>query len=149
MFEHIRKKFPWRIRAERQRRKEEFVKKLQRGCSQPKIRFKDASNIPTGVIILLHDYSDGTMLNAIYTGSGNWHIYGNTSSKNTSVGPVSMTTIEFEDLLTEKRNKATSTKDKLLISDENKLLNIDYSAHKSNAGFSIMPWQSIGNDEDD
>ena len=150
MFEHIRKKFPWLDREER-KRKEKFVKKLQEpGHGQPKIRFKDVSKIPMGVILLLQDYSDGTMINAIYTGSSKWMIYGNSPLHNASALPKFMTTIQFEDFLTEKRNKATA-KDKFLIMDENRLLNIDYKKPNiaSAMGFSKVSWHDIGNDEDD
>ena len=148
MFEHIRKQFPWRTRTKR-KLKEKFVRKLQEpGHGSPKIRFKDSSKIPAGAIILLQDYSDGGMTNAIYTGSGNWMMFGNHPTKNATARPTTMTTTEFEDLLTEKRNKATAI-DKFLILDTNLLLNIDYSKHPSNVNFSKVLWHEIGNDEDE
>lgn len=148
MFEHVRRWFPW---YERARRKADFIKKLQApGHGKPKIRFKNISKIPAGVMLLLQDYSDGTMLNAIYTGSGDWMVYGNGPLLNISGRPKMMTSMEFEDFLTEKRNMATG-KDKLLIMDESQLLNIDYKkAHVANAmGFSKMAWHDIGNNEEE
>ncbi len=140
MFEHIRKHLPWRIREER-KRKEAFVKKLQEpGHGQPKIRFKNISKIPAGAMIMLQDYRDNSMITSVYTGSG-WHMIG------TSGRATSMTNIEFEDMLTEKRSKATATT-KFLILDDNRLLDINYLAHPSAAGFSKIQWHDIGNDED-
>ena len=145
MFEHIRKKLPWRVREER-KRKEKFVKRLQEpGHGSPKVRFKNASNIPAGAMILLQDYSDGSMTNAIYAGNDNWLLCGDGSSNSIH---STKTTVEFEDLLTEKRNKATA-KAKFLILDQNELLNIDYSAHNNTMGFSKIQWTSIGNDEEE
>lgn len=139
MFEHVRKWFPWHERA---KRKTEFIKKLQEaGHGQPKIRFKDASKIPVGAMIIIQDDRDGSLLTAVYIGT-KWHMVG-TNNKSTIIS-----TVEFEDMLTEKRNLA-SKKDKCIIFDQNELLNIDYDAHSSLAGFSKVQWLKIGNDDDD
>lgn len=146
MFEHIRKKFPWLDRAERQR-KEDFIKKLQEpGHGKPKIRFKNINKIPVGAMIMLQDYGDGSMVTAVYSGNG-WFMMG-TNSPGGSVRPTTVLSIEFEDMLTEKRNKATATS-KFLIVDDNQLLNINYIKHPSNAGFHKIQWHDIGNDEDE
>jgi len=141
MFEHIRKCFPWRVREER-KRKEKFIKKLQEpGHGLPKIRFKDIKKIPAGAMIMLQDYSDGSMTTALYSGNA-WLTYGIGSRS------IAMTTVEFEDLLTAKRNKATKTA-KFLILDASQLLDINYLKHPSTAGFGKIQWHSIGNDEDE
>ena len=152
MFERIHKYLPWHKRKER-KRKEKFIKKLQEpGHGQPKIRFYDATKIPAGYILMLQDYRDGSMSNAIYTGAGKWMLYGDSPVKNGISPTKMMTTIELEDLLTEKRNKATA-KDKVLIYDQSQLLNINYvkssSGIFSDMGFNKLDWHSIGNDEDD
>lgn len=140
MFEHIRKHLPWRIREERMR-KEKFIKKLQDpGHGQPKIRFKDAVKIPSGAMIMLQDYRDNSIMTAIYSGQ-TWMTY------ETYGKPTALSIIEFEDLLTEKRTKATAT-DKFLIHDANQLLNIDYSAHNSISGFNKIQWINVGNEAD-
>lgn len=141
MFEHIRKKFPWRDREER-KRKEKFIKKLQEpGHGLPKIRFKNIKSIPSGAIIMLQDYRDDSMLTAVYTGN-TWHTFGITGRL------TIMTNLEFEDMLTEKRNKATATT-KFLILDDNKLLDINYLEHPSAGGFSKVQWHDVGNNEDE
>ncbi len=141
MFEYIRKHLPWRVRGERER-KENFIKRLQElGHGQPKIRFKNIRKIPDGALIMLQDYSDGSMTVAIYS-SLKWLMHG------TNGRPAAITSIEFEDMLTEKRNKATATA-KFLILDDNQLLDINYLAHPSTAGFAKVRWHDIGNDEDE
>lgn len=152
MFEHIRENLPWRKRAERQR-KEKFVKKLQEpGHGQPKIRFYDATKIPAGYILMFQDYSDGSISNAIYTGNGKWMLYGDSPAKNSTSPMKTLTTIELEDLLTEKRNKATA-KDKVLIYDSSQLLNINYTKSSSgifrDMGFNKLAWYDVGNNEDE
>lgn len=137
MFEHVRNWLPWRERA---KRKADFIKKLQEpGHGQPKIRFKNINKIPAGAMIMLQDYRDNSMITAVYTGS-EWHMMG------TSGRPTTITNIEFEDMLTEKRSKATATI-KFLILDDNRLLDINYLAHPSSGGFSKIQWHDIGNDE--
>jgi len=137
MFERWCKKLPWRVRSER-KLKEDFVKKLQYpDHGKPKIRFKNINKIPDGAMIMLQDYSDNSMTTAVYTGSA-WFMLG------TSGKPTTITSIEFEDQLTEMRNKATATA-KFLILDDNQLLDIDYINQPSTIGFAKIQWHNVGN----
>ena len=151
MFERFLKNLPWRVLEER-KRKAKFIKKLQEpGHGQPKIRFYDTTKIPAGYILMLQDYRDNSMSNAIYAGNGNWILYGDSPVKNGLSPMKTITTIELEDLLTEKRNRATA-KDKVLIYDQSQLLNINYTKSSngifSDMGFNKLDWHSIGNNED-
>ena len=101
---------------------------------------------------MLQDYRDGSMSNAIYTGAGKWMLYGDSPVNNGTTRSKMVTTIELEDLLTEKRNKATA-KDKVLIYDQSQLLNINYTKNSSgifsDMGFNKLDWHNIGNNEDE
>jgi len=139
MFEHVRKLFPWKTRAER---KQEFIKKLQEpGHGIPKVRFKKTKTVPAGAMIMIHDYSTNDVISAVYAGR-NWLI-ASTLSK-----PVTKTSVEFEDMLTDMRNAAT-TEDQLLIHDSLECLDINHLQQApSLGGFHKLPWTKLSNEED-
>jgi len=141
MFEYIRKYLPWRIRE--RKNKENFIKTLQEpGHNKQKVRFKNINKIPVGAIILLQDYSDNSIITTVWHGS-RWSMLGSNSSRLRTI-----TSIELEDILTEKCNKATATA-KFLIFDSSQLLDINYKKYPSTAGFAKVQWHDIGNNEDE
>lgn len=140
MFEHVRKLFPWKTRAER---KQDFVKKLREpGHGIPKVRFDTAKTMQAGAMIMIHDYGTADVISAVYDGR-NWMLASTSSTR-----PVVKTCVEFEDLLTDMRNAATA-EDKILIHDSQEYLDIHYLEHPSLGGFHKIQWTEIGNGEED
>ena len=100
MFEHVRRLFPWKTRAER---KQAFIKKLQEpGHGIPKVRFDKTKTLVAGTMIMIHDYNTNDVISAVYDGR-NWMLATTSSTR-----PVIKTSVEFEDFLTDMRNAATA-----------------------------------------
>lgn len=140
MFEHVRKLFPWRTRAQR---KQEFIKKLREpGYGIPKVRFDKTKTLVAGTMIMIHDYSTNDVISAVYDGR-NWMLASTSSTR-----PVVKTSVEFEDMLTDMRN-AAAAEDKLLINDSLECLDIDHLQHvPSLGGFHKLHWKDLSCDEE-
>ena len=141
MFEHVRRLFPWKTRAER---KQAFIKKLQEpGHGIPKVRFDKSKTILSGTMIMIHDYSTNHVISAVYDGR-NWMLASTATAR-----PVVKTSVEFEDMLTDMRNAATET-DKILINDSLECLDIHNLQHvPSLGGFHKLHWKDLSCDKDE
>ncbi len=102
MFEHIRKKLPWRAREER---KKKFVK-----CLKGK-RYVKALNVSDGAMFTICNEATAEMY-CVVRANGRWFLWG-TTSKITELSDR-----ELEDYITEQFDIVTSTGRSLRIVDE-------------------------------
>lgn len=102
MFEHIRKKLPWRAREER---KKEFVKRL-RGK-----RYVKALNVPDGAMFTICNEATAEM-NCVVRASGKWLLWG------TAEQISSLSDRELESYLIEQTDIVENLGKELRIVDE-------------------------------
>lgn len=102
MFEHIRKKLPWRAREER---KKEFVKRLKAK------RYVKALNVCDGATFTICNEATGDVQCVVRVGTS-WFIWGTTAC----IGKLS--NAELEHYLTEQTDIVTALKKNLRIVDE-------------------------------
>jgi len=120
MFEHVRNWLPWN---ERERRKKEFVKKLQHPHhGKLKVRFKNISKVPIGAIIMLSNSRTHHITTAVLLSANSWAVYGTNVNENYTV----KTSVDLEDFFTDIRVLATD-ENELVFNDPGQYLDVNYN----------------------
>ena len=118
MFEHVRNWLPWN---ERDRRKKEFVKKLQSPhYGKRKVRFKSIKTVQIGTMIMVSNSRTGHITSAVLISKDAWAVYGsNLSSVSTK------TSVDLEDFFTDMRCEVQE-EGELLFNDPGQCLDVNY-----------------------
>jgi hypothetical protein len=118
MFEHVRNWLPWN---ERDKRKKEFVKKLQNPHhGKRKVRFKSINTVPIGAQMMITNNRTGHITSAVLISKDAWAVYGSSLSS-----VATKTSVDLEDYLTDMRCEVQE-ENELIFYDPTQLLDINY-----------------------